>query len=383
MSLSKNENFFVFFDRAVLSHYRASPDMYQLEEDDMGGRLENIQDYDEEKPSWYQIRFAFRRLADDSVCVAAFGPDIDKLAENEKYIWRGNLLEDPVFATKDTAFERWVSRNLDGSWQVEDGPRHIIERQVRLIRALTRQTVGTRLLLFDGLQLINYPIAENTDAYAKAHLELYRLIIDGLDTNAISAIAAHLKITLSNPSRTLNSLKELLPPNLISKIHKPLKNCANIRNKNHGVSSKPIRPYPAFDTFHKDLVSIAEALIELCSWLESKLNASAENCLDREGAMTTLFPEFAGPPRPEYKLGEIKQAEGKTIQSIEFGEEPIHPDKHQSEGIIIHFTDGTSMTIRVGSNASNLSYEFDGLAPKDVHTDLMIFWMPAIRKPSA
>jgi hypothetical protein len=232
---------------------------------------------------------------------------------------------------------------------------------------------------FDEHHLVNYPVAENTDAYVKAHLELYRLIIDGLDTNVIRMLADHRNVELSDPSKTLNSLREVIPSDLVPKIHKPLMICVNARHKVHGVPSQPISSFSAFDTFHRDLEAITEALTELCRWLEGELEADAEKCLKREQAMS-LFPKFIGPPRPGFKLGEIMRARGKTIKSIEFGEEPIYPGKHQSEGIVIHFTDDSAMAIMVGSNAMNLSSQFEGLNPEDVSTDLVVLWAPAIKK---
>lgn len=93
-----------------------------------------------------------------------------------------------------------------------------------------------------------------------------------------------------------------------------------------------------------------------------------------------IFPEIVGPPRPEFKLAELEQARGKTIQSVEFGEVAAHPDTHESEGIVLHFTDGSSMCIHVASNAMNLCQDFKGLSPQDVHTHLMVFWAPAIAR---
>lgn len=377
--MDKQEMFLLYFDRSVLSKYRASPDLYRLEEDDMGGRLENIQNDQSLPKSWYQVRFAFRKLANGKTCVAAFAPDIDKLSQEEKFIWGGYLLEVPVFAEGDSAFERWVNRYLEGSWQVEDGPKPKIDRQIRLIRALTSQTLGEPLLRFEGHALVNYPVAENTDAYAKAHLELYRLVIDGLNAGAIAKLADRLAIKLSDPSKTLNSLKEILPSDLVPQVHKPLMACVAVRNKVHGVPTQPISSFPAFDTFHCDLESIAQALTELCKWIENKLSVDAEKCLKREQAMV-YFPQFVGPPRPEFKLDKIKQAEGKTIELIEFGEEPVCSDKHQSEGIVVHFTDGSALAIVVGSNATNLSWKFEDLRPEEVHTDLVVVWAPSVRK---
>jgi hypothetical protein len=153
-----------------------------------------------------------------------------------------------------------------------------------------------------------------------------------------------------------------------------------MRNKLHGVPSQPASSFPAFDTFQNDLVSIAEALTKLCKWLESELKADAEKCLKRERTMSKFFPKFAGPPRPEFKLEKIKRAEGKTIESIDFGEEPFCPGKHQSEGIVIHFVDGSSMAVVVGSNAMNLSTQFEGLKPEDMSTDLVVIWAPSIER---
>ncbi len=382
MNLPEYERLLLYFHRTVLCHYRASPDLYSLEEDDMGGELKTICDDTEDalQRPYFQVRFGFRRLTDGRVCVAAFGPDIEKLPESEGLIWRGHLIQSPEFTENDPAFERWVNRYLEGSWEVEDGPKCKTERLVRLIRALTRKTLGKALLRFPENPLINYPIAENTDAYAKAHLELYRLLVDGLDAGALINLADHLKAKVSDPTKRLNTLKEVLPPNLHPKVYQPLKKCSEERNRNHGVPQVPARSFPAFDEFHKDLIEIADGLAELNGWLENVLSADSKACLEREGVMSTLFPKFVGPPRPEFKEAELRRTVGKIIQSVEFGEVENHPDVHQSEGIVIHFTDGTSMAIVVGSNAMNLAQDFKGFDPQDVHTDLMVFWAPATKK---
>jgi hypothetical protein len=101
--------------------------------------------------------------------------------------------------------------------------------------------------------------------------------------------------------------------------------------------------------------------------------------MEREDVMT-LFPKFIGPPLPEFKLSEIKNAEGKTIRSVEFGRVESHPKVHQSEEIVFHFTDDSSMAIIVGSNVRNLSEKFSSMKPNDFSVDLMIFWAPSIRR---
>ena len=61
-AMDEYESLLLPCDRSVLAKYRASPDLYILEETDSGGRLENRQ-YQSGSTSWYQVRFAFRRLA--------------------------------------------------------------------------------------------------------------------------------------------------------------------------------------------------------------------------------------------------------------------------------------------------------------------------------
>lgn len=379
MNVDDCERLLVPFHRTVLCHYRASPELYYLKEDDMGGSLKTIHDGDTETSgdqparNWFQVRFGFRRLKDGRVCVAAFGPDVEKLPDQERLIWRGHLIENPTFAPSDPAFRRWVDRYLSASWAVEDGPRPKIERLVKLIRALTRSTLGVPLLRFDGNPLINYPVAENTDAYAKAHLELYRLLIDGLDLDALKTLADRLKTELQNPSKTMNSLKEVLPPDLVPKVYEPLKKCYDERQKNHGVPGQPASSFPAFDEFHKDMTMIAAGLAELNGWLEAVLFADSEARLKRENTMSGLFPQFIGPPRPESKLNDLRQAQGKTIQDVEFGEV-----EGNSESMVLHFADGTSLAIEVGSNARELALDLEGLDAKDFETDLMVFWAPAV-----
>ena len=173
-------------------------------------------------------------------------------------------------------------------------------------------------------------------------------------------------------------MKEILPAEIADKVHKPLDECRKIRNKKHGVSGSEITNFPAFDTFDKNLVAIENGLRLLLSWLEALLGIKAETCLKREQSMAHLFPKLVGPPQPTFKMAELKQIEGKTVSYVEFGQEEPNSEVHQGEAIIFHFTDGTAMTIRVGSNAANLVDHRRKLKPSDFSTDLMVFWAPSI-----
>jgi hypothetical protein len=45
---------------------------------------------------------------------------------------------------------------------------------------------------------------------------------------------------------------------------------------------------------------------------------------------------------------------------------------HAAEAVVFHFTDGTALSVEIGSNARDLSTSRD-LTPPDVHTDLRPF----------
>jgi hypothetical protein len=93
-------------------------------------------------------------------------------------------------------------------------------------------------------------------------------------------------------------------------------------------------------------------------------------------SLAQATPRIIGPPQPEFKMRALERAVGKTISAVEFGEEEGLPEwKHEGEAIVLHFTDGTALSILVGSNAKNLSYEYEGLEPGDIHTDLTAHWV--------
>jgi hypothetical protein len=378
------KRFLFYFERTVLCRYRASPDIYRLEEDDMGGVV-SVEHADEDessgapRPRYFRVRFGFRRLVSARVVLAAFGPDLKSLSESEQAVWVADHLQDPQFQDDDPAFGRWRDRNLGGLWTSEDGPLRRLEREIDLVCALTNQTLERPLFRARRNPQLNYPVAENTAALAFAHLELFRLVVDGLDNRVIGALATRLGIGLSEPDRSLNSLKEALPEALHSEVHEPLRSCARVRNRLHGIASDPPRSAPAFDTFHGELEGMVAGLVRLKMWLEQTLDVRAAACLRREEAMNVGFPEYQGPPRPEMKYEKLTSFVGKTIERVDWGEVRQVEGVHQRESIVLHFTDGSAACIDVGSNAGNLESNFEGLRPEMFSTDLIITLAPSPR----
>ncbi len=378
----EHEKYFQYFDRAVLNFYRVNSHAYHLKEDDMGGEICISDNWDERMRDEYpyiELKFAFRKLENKFICIAVFMPSFkDKVSEKDYRKWIAFHIENPSFHKSNNEFDRWVNRYINGSWEVDDGPKIKIERELNLINSLTKIKFETNLFKHKEYRLVNYPVAENSEEYTKSILELYRLVIDGMEVDCIEHISNHLKISLTDKKKRLNSLKEILPHELKLKIYQPINSVYCKRMPIHGIPSKGIVPYPAFETFNTDLKNIYSALFELRLWLENALNLDSESCFKRIESLS-IFPKLNKPPRPEFKIGEAQRMVGKTIQRVEFGENSFHEDVHQGEALNIFFKDGTAITFQIGSNAYNIALDYEGIKPSDIHTDIMLFWAEKLK----
>jgi hypothetical protein len=382
MHCSSNEKFFEYFEREALNYYRSNSHAYNVKEDDMGGEIRTAEGWgekDKDKYPYIEVDFGFRKLKDNTTCIAMFMPSFaKKIPHNHLHKWLSCHIKCPSFAKDDPSFQRWVNRYIEGSWEVEDGPMVQIKTLISLISSLTQNSLGVSFFKYSDNQSLHYPIAENSEEYTKANVELYRLIIDGMQNDAIIKLSQILKIDLTDKSKRLNSLKELLTESQIQTIHAPLKKLCDRRKLIHGLPSTGITEFKAFDEFNKDLHQIFFCLQNLLSWFETIFNIDAQSCKERDEAMK-YFPIIVSPPRPEFKLDDLKKIIGKTIASIEFGEVKENKDVHQSEAIILHFTDKSSMAISIGSNAYNIHTQYDNISPNDFHTDIMIKWANSIK----
>jgi hypothetical protein len=347
----EHEKYFQYFDRAVLNFYRVNSHAYHLKEDDMGGEIRISDNWDESMENehpYIELKFAFRKLENEFICIAVFMPSFkDKVSEKDHRKWITFHIDNPSFHESNNGFERWVNRYIEGSWDVDDGPKVQIERELKLLNSLTQIKLGKNFFKHDEYRLVNYPVAENSEEYTKSILELYRLVIDGMEKECITDLSNYLKIELTDEKKRLNSLKEILPQALEIKVYKPFNNINRKRMPIHGIPSKGIVPCPAFDKFNTDLKNICNALCELKLWLEDVFNLNSDSCLKRLESMS-IFPKFNKPPRPEFKLEKAQRMVGKTIEKIEFGETSIHEDAHQGEALNIYFTDGTAVTFQIG-----------------------------------
>lgn len=69
--------------------------------------------------------------------------------------------------------------------------------------------------------------------------------------------------------------------------------------------------------------------------------------------------------------GALEKCKGKTIADWEFGTVDLGPRTHMSERLILHFTDGSGLTLDIGTNAQNVSSNHKGVEPSDFHAHFL------------
>ncbi len=94
-----------------------------------------------------------------------------------------------------------------------------------------------------------------------------------------------------------------------------------------------------------------------------------------------MGPDFVGPSQPPPKLAWAREAEGKTIRLIELGATSsplVHTGyTHESEAMVLHFTDGTRLLIQPGPNIWNMSDELEAahIDPSQIRTNIIVHWL--------
>jgi hypothetical protein len=364
-----------FFDQQALASYRNEADKYTLKTDHFEGRLEKSDT--NQSSDRLNIRFGYRTRTNGDLALAVFLPDLKAASPNHQARWLGFLLQDSDLAdTPDPRFEMWTARYLEGSWAVDNGPLYYVEKTIEVINALCNEVVGKPLFKYAANPTLHFPAAQNTHAYQDAHKELYGYIIDGLDKDTINLIGANAGLRLNlNNDNTLKAIKRVLPALANSDFERALDTISSQRRPaGHGVRPAA-QPFQAFEQFTADLEAVVRGLKELLTVLETTLGMNGETARKRQEAKAYL-PRIARPPEPNYSITQLPAIKGKTVERVEYGfREPIE-GVHQSEAIILYFTDGSTLGIDTGSNAVNVAEDYEGLRPEDFHVDFMLQWVP-------
>ena len=78
---------------------------------------------------------------------------------------------------------------------------------------------------------------------------------------------------------------------------------------------------------------------------------------------------------PNYSINQAHELIGKTVQFVPVGYQDTGSKLHQTEMLVITFTDNTQLAISIGSNVGNVISQIQRgaggkLKPTDFHTDL-------------
>lgn len=377
--LDSYEQFVEFFDQGVMAAYVQQADRFVVQTDHFEGHLSSRYDEDSPRPSDpVDIRFGYRTLESGDLAIAAFRPDLYQKSPTHVQRWTAFRLREPRWVSPDERYRSWLRRYLEGDWYVKSGPRARLEGVLRTINALTTEIVGTSLFSSESTESLTFPLAQNTHRYQDAHQPLYGLLIDGLKKDCITRIGAKAGVTLKLDSdRTVTALKKLpsMPPDT-----SPLWAAFDLTSKQRGLAGHKVRPpaarFLAFEQFSQDLERWVAGLHELLSSLEMLLEMRGDMAEKRQSAKQGL-PEIVAPPQAHYSICQLPRIVGKTVAKVEYGFQKRHPRVHQSEAMILHFTDGSTLGIHTGSNAGNLADDHEGLAPDEFHVDFMLQWVPS------
>lgn len=388
VSSEKKEAFYAhilgFFDQQVLASYRNQPDKYVLETDYFEGHLHTAddgeeRDEEEAKERTIDIRFGYRTRDNGDLALVVYLPDLFERSAGHVPQWAGYHLQAPKWTTEtDTRFDLWKARYLEGSWDVDNGPRSHLEAVIASINALCLEVVGQPLFKYPTNPALNFPAAQNSYAYQDAHRELYSYVIDGLTKQTISLIAAKQGLVLNlNSEKTVDALKKALPTLPTDSILWSA--CATIstarREAGHGVRS-PAQRLLAFEQFTRDMEALVSGLQEVLKGLEHVLGMDGEKALKRQQAKAWL-PRIDRPARGHYSINQVTQTVGRTIEHVEYGFRQHRDDLHESEAIILYFTDGSILGIDTGSNVGNIVMTHEEFHPDDFHADFMLTWVPS------
>ncbi|QNI32038.1 hypothetical protein H7849_24015 [Alloacidobacterium dinghuense] len=374
-----------YFDQQALAPYHNEPEKYLIETDAFEGRLTVTSSYYKEleeadrTDEWLDLRFGYRALASGELAVVLWLPDLRKATKHQQR-WLGFHLQAPIWTLEsDERFLKWVMRYLEGSWDIDNGPRHHLSETLKTINGLTNEMVGIPLYKHVIDESLGFPIAENTHRYQDAHRTLYGYLIDGIDKDCLARLGAYAGTPINLASdKTITAVTKLLP-----QLGKPSKfiKATSLVSTQRRIAAHAVRPkaerFPAFSAFTEDLALCVDALKELLGALESLLRVNGILARNRNEAKARL-PRIDKQVHHFASILEASQMAGKTVQKVESGIREEIAGLHGSDVLLIHFTDGSILGIDTGSNVFNITSNRNDLRPEEFQTDFHLTWVPSL-----
>lgn len=372
-----------FFEADVLNLYTSHPDKYELDTDYFEGVLRTTERHFDEQGEYIRIRLGYHSKTDGTLCIVVVRSDLEKTPEVEQRKWMPFIVDKSCLAQEDTRFQMWYDRYIEGSWEVESGPKkrliHILEK----INACCKTLVGKPLYTAVPDKSVIFPISQNSHAYEEAHQKLYGFLIDSLSQECLLAFAnlRNLTILKAEQMQLRKLLKHVFSElDKNSKLQTLLAEVSKQRSKPSHGGRDAAKKSGAFEDFCYDLEVANEAYEELLDLMESEFSVSSEHELRRHEIMASL-PKIAEDVGPSL-LTKATKMEGKTVKKVKFGIRENIEGVHQSDVLHLEFTDGEILAIETGSNAYNLSLDLKSerktdIEPDEFHADFILKWLPA------
>ncbi|MCU0914450.1 MAG: hypothetical protein MUC88_07815 [Planctomycetes bacterium] len=376
-----------YFDRQVLAGYQNESDKYAIKSDFFEGKLELTEGYFRELERLGRtdenlyIHFGYRTLKDGDLAIVAWLPDLFERSKTHIQRWMSFRLQSAEWTTDyDERFQKWVRRNLRGDWEVDNGPSYYLIETVNTINGLTCEIVNCPLYKHAIGESIPYPAAENTHRYQDSHRELYGYLIDGVNKDCIAKLATRLGVTIKIGDKiTVKSLFQLLP-DLESTGH--FKSAMDTVSEQRRLASHGVRPasakFGAFSQFTIDLYLCLDATKQLLAILEDKFEIAGRRAYERQRAKEWL-PRITRPPQAHYSIVQALEMKGKTVGKVEVGFREGIEGVHESEAILVHFADGSIMSIVAGSNIGDLTAGRNDCRPEELDIYFIVNWVPPLR----
>ena len=369
-----------FFKADVLNLYTSHPDRYELDTDYFNGTLRTTDAYFDEKGEYIHIRLGYHSKIDGTLCVAVVLSDLEDTPEVEQRKWKPFVVDKSCLSEKDKRFKMWYDRYIEGSWEVESGPKKRLGRILEKINACCKTLVDKPLYTAVPDKSVIFPISQNSYAYEEAHQKLYGFLVDSLSKKCLLGFA-----DLRN--KTILEAENMKPPTLLryvfseldkhSKLHTLLAEVSKQRSKPSHGGRDAAKESDAFEDFCRDLEVANEAYEELLRLIESEFSVSSDYEMRRHEIVASL-PEIVKGTHPNASICQATRMEGKTVEKVWFGERKDIKGVHQSEVLYVRFTDGEILVIQTGSNASDPKFSrAGGIEPDEFSVDFALTWVPA------
>ncbi len=378
-----------YYRPAVLAMFYNQPEKYSIQTDEFEGKVKIRESYyrkfgeDASSRVYLSVDFGFRACRNGDWAVAAYAPDLANATSDEQLLWTGfEIVGEEAFTNAqldDPRFLRWWSRYIMGDWTVEEGPIATLDRVVKQVNAIAVCVAGAPLFAATDLRGLCFPSAQNTHRYEDAHAEAYRLLIDGLDKQAIKMIGEKLETPVrAGDKRTVDALEMLFPNEQVREaLRRPLDLISEQRRRASHKERPSAVSFPAFETFDQDLRSIIRAFEAIRDDLAERLNVNIEQCEKRAGALgrSPAFDETR-PTQSNYGIFPAVNMVGKCVQRVQMGELVSSPERAETEALVIEFSDGSIVSIEAATNISQIIRDDRPVDPRELHVTFYVNYVP-------